>query len=372
MRRENTIRELCVKKIEIEDSIKGILDGKKIIIYGGGNIGRQILNILRKEKLNIFAFVDKRADRIQCIEKIPVYYPEEMSGTLSNYTVIISVFLEKPQYDELVAGLKGIGFCQFVNGYDILTKDMFRHEDRRILKQKECIEKIVQAYLLLQDEESQDIFYQNLEAHLYNDYSKANYNKGLVQYFSPGLILKKGHKRFVDCGAYIGDTVEKAVEYGPIEEYYGFEPDAYNFEELSLTMDKVVNHVQSAILFPCACSSTNGYQFFAERGSGNSSLSEKGTVRVQTVRLDDVLKKVLPTMIKMDIEGAELDALEGSQRIIKECTPDLAICVYHKLTDLWDIILFLHKLVPEYQFYLRCHFGFTLETVLYATLKDRG
>jgi hypothetical protein len=91
---------------------------------------------------------------------------------------------------------------------------------------------------------------------------------------------------------------------------------------------------------------------------------------VQTVRLDDVLRKVSPTMIKMDIEGAELDALAGAERIIQEHQPDLAICAYHKLSHLWEIPLLIHAMVPQYRLYMRGHYQMGQETVLYATVEE--
>jgi hypothetical protein len=70
----------------------------------------------------------------------------------------------------------------------------------------------------------------------------------------------------------------------------------------------------------------------------------------------------------MDIEGSEIDALNGSIGIIKRDKPRLAICVYHKLTDLWKIPLLINNILPEYHLYLRHHNGisYACETVLYA------
>jgi len=73
-------------------------------------------------------------------------------------------------------------------------------------------------------------------------------------------------------------------------------------------------------------------------------------------------------MIKMDIEGAEINALKGAKHIIQYTMPDLAICVYHKISDLWRIPNMLKQWVPEYKFYMRNHKERTLETVLYATM----
>ena len=70
----------------------------------------------------------------------------------------------------------------------------------------------------------------------------------------------------------------------------------------------------------------------------------------------------------MDIEGAELDALIGAEKTIRENVPDLGICVYHSPNHLWEIPLFLNNLDLGYRFYLRNYTSFMHETVLYATL----
>lgn len=73
--------------------------------------------------------------------------------------------------------------------------------------------------------------------------------------------------------------------------------------------------------------------------------------------------------IKMDIEGAELKALEEARNTIVNYKPKLAICVYHKPEDIIEIPLYIHKIVPEYRFYLRHHSKTAEETVLYAIVK---
>ena len=79
----------------------------------------------------------------------------------------------------------------------------------------------------------------------------------------------------------------------------------------------------------------------------------------------------------MDIEGAEMSALKGAKETIDKYKPKLAICLYHSLCfyhvpleDYWNIPLYLHRLVPEYSFYIRNDslYNDNLQTVLYAVV----
>ena len=87
--------------------------------------------------------------------------------------------------------------------------------------------------------------------------------------------------------------------------------------------------------------------------------------RVEVVRLDDAVDDGV-TYIKMDIEGAELNALAGCQETIRTNRPKLAICVYHRPSDYFEIPRLIHLMRPDYRLYLRQHSPFNIDTVLYA------
>ncbi|MCH9845828.1 MAG: FkbM family methyltransferase [Alphaproteobacteria bacterium] len=88
------------------------------------------------------------------------------------------------------------------------------------------------------------------------------------------------------------------------------------------------------------------------------------TITIDTFAQEQNLSKV--DMIKMDIEGAEVPALEGARKIIEKYKPKLAICVYHKDSDLWLIPQLIKEIRDDYEFYLDCTTGFGGETVLYC------
>lgn len=71
-------------------------------------------------------------------------------------------------------------------------------------------------------------------------------------------------------------------------------------------------------------------------------------------------------MIKMDIEGSEMNALKGAEISITKYHPILAVCVYHKKEDLITIPQYIKSLYAGYKLYLRAYSRYCRELVLYA------
>jgi hypothetical protein len=96
--------------------------------------------------------------------------------------------------------------------------------------------------------------------------------------------------------------------------------------------------------------------------------NEQGS-QAQIITLDEWCRKnsVKPDFIKMDLEGMEIAALKGAQNIIKEFKPRLAVCLYHRLQDMWEIPILLKRIEPKYKFYCRKNSPY-VEFVLYASI----
>lgn len=73
----------------------------------------------------------------------------------------------------------------------------------------------------------------------------------------------------------------------------------------------------------------------------------------------------------MDIEGAELEALEGASGVIRRDRPVLAVCGYHKPDHLWRVLASLKNLAPDSALFIRSHCADGLDTVCYAVPPER-
>ena len=179
------------------------------------------------------------------------------------------------------------------------------------------------------------------------------------------------HEVYVDCGTYNGSTLVDFVLW--TRRHY----DAvYALEPLPEMQEKIEKRrgwesIHDLTVFPFAAGEKKEtVPFFRTADPSGSFIippeeQEEHSFPIQAAALDDLISGPV-TFIKMDIEGSEMAALRGAQRLIRTWRPRLAISIYHKPFDVLEVPDYLLSLVPEYRFRIR-HYGAGLfETVLYA------
>jgi len=188
-------------------------------------------------------------------------------------------------------------------------------------------------------------------------------NEDNIQYFPPFLCLTS-NEVFVDCGAFDGDTIlsfNNAVG-GQYKKIFALECDKINVTKLKEKLSSQTN----VEIIEKACYSEKKTLSFFNNGTMESKIDNSGNITIETEKIDNIVSNFKTTYIKMDIEGAELEALKGAEYTIKKDKPKLAISIYHKKEDLLTIPQYILSLNDNYNLYLR-HYGDTLyETVLYA------
>jgi len=223
--------------------------------------------------------------------------------------------------------------------------------------------KLLKTYKLFEDRDSREIFSSLFKYALTCDPFVIKISK-FSQYFHPEIFPSK-EDIMVDGGAYIGDTIEAIHKnFGGIRRIYAFEPDKSNY----LTLLKNTNHFKEVICFNAGLWSRDDTLMFNKQAQSNSCISRNGSEKVVVYSLSSFLKKIKekPTLIKMDIEGAEMEALKGAKDIIIKHKPKLQICVYHEASHMYEIPLILKEWVPEYKMWLGHHSESWDETVLYC------
>ena len=226
---------------------------------------------------------------------------------------------------------------------------------------------------LLEDEFSRKTYDHVIQYRLTGDRKLIKQVFVLPQYFQRDIFAPKDREVFVDGGGYIGDTVISFIDHfaaGDHWSVYTWEPD----ENSLSAMDKMLRQPKYSGFRDRI--HTVKYGMWSERtilkfkstGGTDTQVSESGDTDVPVNSIDNVHKDHTVTLIKMDIEGAEVEALKGAKAVIQRDKPRLAICIYHRPTDLFEIPLLIKEMVPEYKLYVRHHADTVFVSVVYATI----
>lgn len=114
----------------------------------------------------------------------------------------------------------------------------------------------------------------------------------------------------------------------------------------------------------------------AAMGPGTSIVPDQAGqagLSFRTTAIDDFVESEgIPKVdfLKMDIEGAELEALKGAEQTIRRWRPEMAVAVYHRVRDFWEIPDWIEKLGLGYEIYLRHFTIHEYETILFANPKS--
>lgn len=236
-------------------------------------------------------------------------------------------------------------------------------------------DKFLQAFDMLSDEDSEKLFYDRILRDQCSIISLKDH-KTSSPYF-PEEIKKRmtDSEVFIDCGAYTGDTLEefKKQTNNVFKSAYLFEMDDEIFQRLTKNPnvnDSRIRCIQAGV------SDRDCEITYRKDGCPSYAIqmeSAENTGRAKLKCIDGLVENGVIqdpiTFVKMDIEGAEIDALRGMEKTMQRDRPKLAICVYHRPDDLWEIPLYIKSIVPQYEFVLRHHAFLNCDTVLYAYIE---
>ena len=187
------------------------------------------------------------------------------------------------------------------------------------------------------------------------------------QYFDPDVLAPQAEGVFIDGGCFDGGTDRAFIKWcaGRYQKILAFEPDQRNYQKCLEACrreqwERV--EIQNRGLWDCETE-----LFFRETGGQGSRIGEgEGTIHIRTAAIDEAAGDEDVTYIKLDVEGAELKALQGAARTIRKKRPRLAVSIYHKPEDIVELPEYILSLRDDYRFYIRHYQMSDCETILYA------
>ncbi|MDR0608660.1 MAG: FkbM family methyltransferase [Planctomycetaceae bacterium] len=371
----------CIKGQTPDEIIASLNKEKKLALFGAGHLGLIAVNILKSNGLPIDYFVDNDHKKIgQSIEGIPVISAQELVKIAGNTEVIIASL---SYFKEIFIQLYELGILHTVKGALLIWESNIFNPCKTLgLGQVSNPSKIIfdneasihRLFSILADEKSKKVLYGLLNYHLTQEpeYIFAIQDDLNKQYFDRELLDFSANECFVDGGSLDGKTTEEFIRIvnGQFRKALLFEPnpECVNLINNNYSLRKYhdrINVIQQGLYH---IETSIGFDRHGDLMAGSINDSSENTI--ETTRLDNYLNENI-SFIKLDIEGAELPALKGGEEVIRQLKPKLAIAVYHKPCDLWEIPLFVHDLCPEYHLYFRHYMNITTDTTLYAKLSEK-
>jgi len=385
---------------------------RPVVIFGAGNLGRRVLQTLRSASITPRAFADNNPKLWgQAIDSIPILNPATAASTFGEQAIFV-IAVWHPAHSGGLRGiesqLRQLGCKNIVPFVHVLWSFPGSTLPHYLWDLPSKIEPewgaIQQAHDLFEDEMSRAEFTAQVAFRLTGDFKALPPIQNHPQYFPP--FLARAHRErkgrgahgqgdqelsraarslpgagfarvlqecFVDCGAYDGDSLADFLgwSHGEFQKVIAFEPDPGCFVKLQEFTSRCPESRRRIECRQLAVAAASGVVRFDATGQAGASISDSGSIEVKTVALDEALAGEEPTFIKMDIEGAEPDALRGARETIRRTRPILAICVYHQQNHLWRLPLLMKELLPEARFFLRSYCLDGLDTVCYAVPADR-
>jgi len=349
--------------------------GVPLVLHGAGNVGIRTLRHLRSQGIEPAAFADCCAARQgTTLEGLPVLSPAQAVAQWGARGLILVTIINRTH--SYAATAKAYAQLGSVRTAPVLEYFWAHPEDclpYYAMSPPETVlegrAEILQAFSALTDPASRAHLFGYIRWRLHLDYTALPGPCDEQEYFPGGLVAFKGRQCYVDCGAYDGDTLRQFL--GQVGEGFQgahlFEPDPANFQKLAARIRELPREVAGKVAtYPVAAGAGPGRLRFQSDGAESSALSATGNFEVPVVALDDILAGIAPTFLKMDIEGAEMEALHGASGLIRRHRPTLAICVYHRPDHPWKIPLLLKQLLPGHRIAIRPHAADGWEWVAYA------
>jgi len=372
-------RSQTVARVEGEYSRRAAPFENRMVIFGCGQLGRFVLPAVVRSGIEPVAFCDNN-QRLWGTEisGVPVLSPAEAIARYGESSCFLTALYNPSAIRRQLTDLG----CTHIVPYPVFfwkySHNLLAEEridlPHRILDQA-C--DIPSAYELLADHRSREEFLTQLRWRCLLDYGCLP-EGGAPQemYYAPDIVALTPEEVLVDCGAFDGDSMQSFLQKTDFRfrQIYLFEPDPANQAALSVRIAAYPPDVAARITtLPYALGRENGVvRFSADGDVGSKVVADGGTVELQCRTLDTMLGDAqCPTFIKMDIEGAEVQAIPGGAGVISRCRPIMAVCAYHRCDHLWIIPKLLKAVLPDFKIFLRRYAEECWETVYYAVPPER-
>lgn len=351
----------------------------RIVLFGASHLGRMVLAGLRRAGCpEPLCFADNDPSRWHTsVDGVQVLSPVEAVSRFSeSANFVVTIYNGSPVREQL----RRMDCRYVIAAHPLLWKyaDVFIPDCCIDLPHTLApqADRIRACYGILGDEQSRRELREQVRWRWSLDYNcLSSPLPGVETYFPPDLLSPLDEEVFVDCGAFDGDSIRAflAQANNRFRHAYGLEPDPDNRRRLQEYVSGLPIELGGKIsVLPYAVGSRSMKIGFQVTSSAASKFATGGETEVECRRLDEVFADGGPTHIKMDIEGAEPDGIQGCAGLFRTSRPAMSVCIYHRNEHLWEIPLPIKSLAPDYSVFIRRYAEDCWEMLCYAVPSERA
>lgn len=361
-----------VTRVESTPSGAGrLFKGEKVWVFGTGSFGRAVARACLLHDIDVQGFVQTEP-RSREVDELPVRSWGELDAASREMPLLIGIFNRDTPIDALVRLAEGAGFRNILLPWDFYGQFSSELGWRYWLADPDLLRchsgDVARVSERLADDASRECLRRVVRFRMGIDHEYAGFAHPETQYFNEITLstLRGGGVRYLDGGAYDGDSFRALLAKTQVASAWLFEPDPQNFSMLTRRIREGTD-----LKVPCTCLPLglgDGYRMLRFSGGAGEAghLDENGTDGIMTVAIDDLLHGQDVDFIKLDIEGGEAMALIGAKETLIRHRPVMAVSSYHQPHDLWALPDLIDDIAPSYKFYFRQHASNSFDLVLYA------
>lgn len=323
---------------------------RPIALYGMGDGAEKILRVCRERNIEIAGiFASDEFVRGHSFAGYQVKKRSQLEQELGDFVAVIAFASSRP---EVLALFDDLDRTHTTYAPDVPVADGALFDLAFAQAHGKQLE---QVYDLLTDDRSRAVFAATVnfklsgKLHWLRDYTDSR-ETAFREYLKP-----HGQEHFVDLGAYNGDTIRELLAYtdGSYASIVALEPDPKTFQKLKKYVNQAA--LDNIRILNAGAWSESGQLLFGGKAGRNSALTpvmnevshDTHTVRIPVESVDHVLDGAPCTLLKLDVEGAEYQALVGARKTIQRFHPRISLSAYHRSEDLYELPLLLYDMCPE-------------------------
>lgn len=318
--------------------------GKPILLYGMGDGAEKIAAELKKREIPIAGvFASEGFTRGQEFMGCPVTDYRSARDRYGEMVVLVCFGTHRP---EVMAQIEKLATEQELYAPDVPVagEEIFTREYAKAHR-----EELERVYELLADDHSRKVLRDVVEYKLTGDIKLLRGCESEPREAWENILRPGKEEHYMDLGAYTGDTIAEFIGYaGEWRRITALEPDPVTFAKL----ERNTAGLHDCILYRLGAYSRYARLPFAGGAGRGSHLAADGAM-TELDSVDNILCGQTVSLINMDVEGMEAEAIAGMAKTLRRHRPKLLIAGYHRSEDLWRLPLEVLAIQPEYKVYVR-------------------